>query len=93
MHWYADEIGQVQEQHRNEVQEFQNKRYASGAEACWRLRENEIAERKPVVNRLQIHLKGEQTVYFDASDKYQSIERIEWSERTKITAFLNSIVT
>ena len=89
----ADETGQVQEQHRNEVQEFQNKRYVSGAEACWRLRENEIAERKPVVNRLQIHLKGEQTVYFDASDKDQSIKRIERSEQTKLTAFLNSIVT
>ena len=65
----------------------------SGAEACWRLRENEIAERKPVVNRLQIHLKGEQTVYFDASDKDQSIKRIERSKQTKLTDFLNSIVT
>ena len=83
----ADETGQIQEQHRNEVQEFQNKRYVSGAEACWRLRENEIAEHKPVVNRLQIHLKGEQTVYFDASDKDQSIKRIERSEQTKLTAF------
>ena len=34
----------------NEVKEFQNKRYVSGAEACWRFHENEIAERKPSVN-------------------------------------------
>ena len=39
------------------------------------------------MNRLQIHLEGEQTVYFDPSNKDQSIERIEKSERTKLIAF------
>ena len=77
----------VEDEHRNEVREFQNKRYVSGAEACWRFRENEIAERKPHVNRLQLHLQGEQTVYFDASNTDQSVERIEKSERTKLTSF------
>ena len=71
----------------NEVRQFQNKRYVGPAEAAWRLRGNEIAERKPTVCRLQIHLPGEQTVYFDSNDKDESIERIERSERTKITAF------
>ena len=47
----------------NKVREFQNKQYVSGVEACWRFRENEIAEQNLSVNRLQIHLKGEQTVY------------------------------
>jgi hypothetical protein len=76
----------------NEVREFQNKRYVGPAEGAWRLRGNEIAERKPTVCRLQIHLEGEQTVYFDSNDKDESIEKIERSERTKLTAFfeLNS---
>ena len=73
---------------RNEVKEYQSKRYVSGAESCHRLRGNELAERKPTVNRLQLHLPGQQTVFFDASDNNdQAIERIERSERTKLTAF------
>ena len=71
-----DDFKKDEDAQRNEVKEFQNKRYVSGGEACWRFRGNEIAERKPSVNRLQLHLKGEQTVYFDPSDKDQSIERI-----------------
>ena len=76
----------------NEVREFQNKRYVGPAESCWRLRANEVAEQKPSVCRLQIHLPGEQTVYFDSNDKDQSFEKIKRSERTKLTAFfeLNS---
>ena len=76
---------------RNEVEEFKNKRYVSGGEAAWRNRGNELAERKPAVSRLQIHLPGEQTVFFDSNNKDESIERIEKSKRTKLTSFLNSI--
>ncbi|KAL7491042.1 hypothetical protein ACHAWT_000513 [Skeletonema menzelii] len=52
----------------NEVMEYQNKRYVSSAEACWRLRKNEIAERKPAVFRLNIHLPEQQTVYYNPDD-------------------------
>ena len=58
----------------NEVREFQNKQYVSGAEAAWRQCQNEVATRKPAVNRLQLHLPGEQTVYFDSNKKDESIE-------------------
>ena len=54
---------------KNEVEEFQNKRYVSAAEAAWRLRSNEICEQSPPIIRLQIHLPGEQIVYFDANKK------------------------
>ena len=37
--------------------------------------------------RLQVHLPGQQTVCFDASDKDDCIERIEKAERTHLTAF------
>ena len=33
----------------DEVLEYQKKRYVSVAEGCWRLRKNEIAERKPAM--------------------------------------------
>ena len=73
----------------NEVQEYLNNRYVSPGEGCWRLRGNEVAGRKPSVSRLQIHLEGEQTVYFDADEKDQSMERIERSERTKLTSYFD----
>ena len=65
-----------QEDVRNEVKDFQNRRYVSGAEAAWRDRGNELAERKPAVCRLQLHLEGEQTVYFDSNDRDQCIEKL-----------------
>lgn len=82
-----DDNNEEQVQNQDEVQNFQNKRYVSGAESCHRLRERELAERKPSVHRLQLHLQDKQTVYFDANEKDQCIERIERSERTKLTSF------
>ena len=76
-------------QERNEVAEFQHKRYIAGAEASWRLRCNEVAERKPAVIRLKIHLKDQQIVYFDANEKDQSINRINRSEKTHLTSFFD----
>ena len=72
---------------RNEVEEFKNKRYVSGEEEAWQNRGIELTEQKPAVSRLQIHLPGEQTVFFDSNNKDESIERIEKSERTKLTSF------
>ena len=80
-----EQPAQVEEQ--NEVNEFQSRRYVSGAESAHRLRGNELAERKPTVSRLPVHLEGQQTVFYDANDKDDSIEKIERSERTKLTAF------
>merc|ERR1711884_217972 len=37
--------------------------------------------------RLQVHLPGEQIVYFDANKKKQSSEVIERNARTKLTAY------
>ena len=52
----------------NEVLEYQTKRYVSVAEGCWRLRKNEIAERKPAVFRMNVHLPGQQTVYYNPDE-------------------------
>ena len=64
----------------NEVEQFQNKQYVSAAEAAWYQCQDEMAEMKPTVNRLQLHLPGEQTVYFDSNKKDESIEQIEQAE-------------
>jgi len=72
---------------RNEVKAFQSNRYISGAESTHRLRGNELAERKPPVCRLQVHLKDKQTVYFDANETDESIEKIDRYERTQLTSF------
>ena len=73
----------------DEIKMFQNKRYTSAGEGAWRIFCNEICEQWPPSNRLQIHLQGRQTVYFDASNKDQSIESIRRSKITKLTAFLS----
>ncbi|KAL7551229.1 hypothetical protein ACHAWF_014413 [Thalassiosira exigua] len=41
---------------RNEVLEYQTKRYIARAEATWHLRRNELASREPAVCRLPVHL-------------------------------------
>ena len=74
----------------NEVRVIQNKCYVSGAEAACHQCQNEVADRNPAVNRLQWHLPGEQTVYFDSSKRDESIEQIEQieqAEQTKLTSF------
>ena len=77
----------------DEIKLFQNKRYTSAGEGAWRIFCNEICEQFPPSNRLQIHLPGQQTVYFDASNKDQSIESIKRSETTKLTAFFDLCTT
>ena len=69
------------------MREFQDKRYIGPANGSWRFCGSEIAERKPTVCRLQIHLEGDQTVYFDSNNKDQSMERVKRSECIKLTAF------
>ena len=58
----------------NEIEQFQNKQCVSAGEAAWHQCQNEVANRKPAVNRLQLHLPEEQTVYFDSNQKDESIE-------------------
>ena len=52
----------------------------SAGEAAWHQHQDEVADRKPAVNRLQLHLPGEQKVYFDSNKKDESFEQIEQAE-------------
>ena len=60
----------------NEIEQFQNKQYVSAAEAAWCQRQNEVADRKPAVNMLQLLLPGEQTVYFDSNKKMNQLSEL-----------------
>ena len=61
----------------DEIKMFQNKRYTSAGEGAWRIFCNKICDQWPPSNCLPIHLPEQQTVYFDASNKDQSIESIK----------------
>jgi len=82
-------IAEVQAQVENEVLEYKTKRYISIGEGCWRLQQNEIAERRPAVFRLNVHLPDQQTVYFNPDDydleNFQ--HKLERSRRTPLTAY------
>ena len=74
---------------RDEIKEYQSKRYVSSVEACWRLFEFEITGRYPSVEALPVHVPGGQNVYFDpnSTDREATEEKLERSERTKLTEY------
>lgn len=55
----------------DEINQFVDGRYVSGAEGCWRLFHNPLAETRPNVVRLQIHLEGEHIVRFEVGEDLQ----------------------
>ncbi|OMO50053.1 DNA helicase PIF1, ATP-dependent [Corchorus olitorius] len=57
----------------DEVKLYLDVRYVAAHEACWRLFEFDIHFRQPSVQRLLIHLPGQQNIYFQ--DR-QSLERV-----------------
>jgi hypothetical protein len=85
----GDWTGTAEVQVENEVLEYKTKRYVSIGEGCWRLQHNEIAERKPAVFRLNVHLEDQQTVYFNPDDyDLENFEhKLEQSKRTPLTAY------
>ena len=46
-----------------------------------------MVDRKPTVSRLHIHLQDNQIVKFDPNNRKWSLEKLEQSKRTKLTAF------
>ena len=89
------EVGCIDQQETdtiNEVQQFQNKQYVSAAEAAWFQHQNEVAHRKPTVNRLQLHLPEERTAYFNSNKKTNQLS--EWSKLNEQNSLLSlSLIT
>eukprot|EP00959_Pyramimonas_sp_CCMP1952_P127287 2662318-Pyramimonas_sp.AAC.1 len=72
---------------RDEIQEFVDGRYVSGAEACWRLFHFVLDQTRPNVVRLQIHLDGEQTVVFEEGADLREVQQAAAQRRTTLTAW------
>ena len=56
---------EVQDQARNEIQEYQDLRSVGSSEATWHLMNFPITNQKPAVKPLRVHLKDQQQVVFD----------------------------
>jgi hypothetical protein len=80
----------------NEVRQYQDCRYFSAHEACWRLFRFPMHGRYPAVMRLQVHLPGQQLVFFNAAGAVaDQVERIEAARKTTLTEFfaLNALIS
>ena len=75
---------EVQNQERNEIQEYQDLRSVGSSEAAWHLMNLPITDMKPAVKALRVHLKDQQQVVFDEG---QEIEALETQRETELTAF------
>jgi hypothetical protein len=74
----------------NEVRQYQDCRYFSAHEACWRLFRFPIHGRYPAVVRLQVHLPDQQMVFFTADGVVGDMaERVEISRKTTLTEFFS----
>ena len=69
----------------DEIATFQEARYISANEACWRIFQFPMQFQSPTVVRLTVHLPGEQQVYFSASSTIDEvISAMSRSEKTNL---------
>ncbi|CAA0837474.1 Unknown protein, partial [Striga hermonthica] len=77
----------------DEINMFYDCRYVSSCEAAWRLLGYELQYKKPPVQRLSFHLKGEQYVIFEDEDRIDEVIKkptvnesqfLAWMEANKI---------
>lgn len=59
----------------NEVDMYLDCRYLSAQEACWRLFQFDMQGRSHSVIRMQIHLPGQQFVYFESGGEEEALEK------------------
>jgi hypothetical protein len=80
-HDHAEEENPI---NRNEIEIFQNKRYVSSVEACWRLFKFEVCAFKPSIVRLPIHLPEQQRVLYDPNDIDSARRALQNAKKNKI---------
>ncbi|OMO88272.1 hypothetical protein COLO4_20330 [Corchorus olitorius] len=69
----------------NEIKLYLDCRYVAAHEACWRLFEFDIHFRQPSVQRLLVHLPGEQKIYFHDRQSLHSVLARPDIEKTMFT--------
>lgn len=60
----AVDVGEEQQVEINEIKEYQDSRYISPVEACWRIFKFEMHGQTHVVERLPVHIENGHQVYF-----------------------------
>nr|GMD60325.1 Cleavage stimulating factor 64 [Ipomoea batatas] len=71
----------------DEIKEYQNARWVSPPEAAWRVYGFTLAEIKPCVVDLQIHLENYQYMRFDAKQALSDLVDNQLSSKTMLTQF------
>lgn len=66
----------------DEIKNYEQRRFLGAVEAEWRMRGNAIAERKPSIQRLKIHLPNNQSVALNNNGRVESIS-IEKKKRIR----------
>lgn len=79
--------------HRNEINEYLNCRYLSACEAMWRVFKFNIHHHNPPVQRLPLHLPGQQPTVFEEKENLENVEFCYGHRRTMLTEWfeLNKI--
>ena len=70
----------------NEVKNYQNSRYVNANEATWKIFKFPIHKSFPAVTSLDLHLEGENEVFFQETEKEEKIKK-KASKDTQLTAF------
>ncbi|GKC02649.1 uncharacterized protein Tco_0994259 [Tanacetum coccineum] len=91
----------VEDEEKDEINDFYDCRYLSTCEAAWRIFKFDIHHRFPAVEHLPFHLPDEQTVVFDPSESidYQvekaslnATKFLEWMETNKTDEFARTLL-
>ena len=59
----------------DEVEQYQNARYISASEAYWRIYKFELHHKYPAVMKLECHLPGEHTEFFEDGSGEEVLDR------------------
>ena len=68
----------------NEITRFVDARYVSASEACWRIFHYDLHDRSPSIQRLAVHLPGQQQIIYKEGSAQTALERLK---HTTLTAW------
>ncbi|GFR90170.1 DNA helicase-like protein [Elysia marginata] len=71
----------------NEIKKYVDARYVSASEACWRLFHFELQDQYPSIQRLAIHLPGQQSVVYREGHAQVALQNIQ---DTTLTAWFEA---
>ena len=73
----------------DEIKQYQDARYVSASEAAWRLLSFPMVEHQSPVERLEVHLEGHHTIYFESGNEQQAALKRE-EKPTKLTRWFKA---